>query len=149
MTLVLNCCHHLPRMLSTLQNKLQEWSQSAENKPYFDGFASQLVSELVTALRPSSGGYKCLRVQREKMRGQYHLIRSSAVFRERWLGILQPLNGCTPCPVFYHYVRDNVFKQLIKHHCSSSKQPHTTSCQLPDLTCEETSALRYAAGYVC
>jgi fucose 4-O-acetylase-like acetyltransferase len=49
--------------------QLQEWSQSAENKPYFDGFASQLVSELETALRPLSGGYKRLRVQREKMWG--------------------------------------------------------------------------------
>lgn len=50
---------------------------------------------------------------------------------------------------FYQYVTDNVFKQLIKHHCSSSEQPHATSCQLPDLTYDETSALRYAAGYVC
>ena len=134
-------------MLSRLQNNCRR-SQSAENKPCFDGFASQLVSELETALQPSSGGYKRLRVQREKMWGQYHLIRSSAVFRERWLGILQPLHGCTPCPVFYQYVTD-VFKQLIKHHCLSSEQSHATSCQLPDLTYEETCALRYAAGYVC
>ena len=100
--------------------QLQEWSQSVENKRYFDGFTSQLVSEL-EAFWPSSGGHKRLRVQREKMWGQYHLIRSSAVFREMWLGILHPLHGCTPCPIFYQYVTDNVFKQLIKHHCSASE----------------------------
>ena len=94
--------------------RLQEWSQSVENKLYFDGFASQLVSEPETAFWPSSGGHKRLRVQREKMWGQYHLIRSSAVFREMWLGILLPLHGCTPCPIFYQYVTDNVFKQLCR-----------------------------------
>ena len=85
--------------------------ESAEGEPVsreFDGFALQLVSELETAFWPSSGGHKRMKVQREKMWGQYHLIRSSAVFRERWFGILQLLHGCHPCPVFYQYVTDNV-----------------------------------------
>ena len=131
--------------------QLQEWSQSVENKLYFDGFASQFVSELETAFWPSSGGHKRLRVQREKMWGQYHLILSSAVFREMWFGILHRLHDRTPCPIFYQYVTDNAFKQLIIHHCSASERSHDTHWQLPDLmiTYEETSALRYAAGYVC
>ena len=130
--------------------QLQEWSQSSvENKLDFDLFASQLVSELNTAFQPSSGGQKCPRVQREKMWGKYHLIRSSAVFRERWFGILQPIHGCTPYPVFYQYVTDIVFKQLIKHHYSASEQSDDTHGQVEDLTYEEMSALRYAAGYVC
>ena len=102
--------------------QLLEWSQSLENRASFDEFALQLVSEL-EALFSLSGGHKR---QREKMWGQYHLTRSSKAFTERWFRILQPLHGHTPCPVFYQYVTDNVFKQLIKHHCSASQQPCDT-----------------------
>lgn len=83
------------------------------------------------------------------MWGQYHMIRSSATFRDRWFRFLQPLDGCTPCPIFYLFITDNVFKQLIEHHCPTSEQQEDSHRNSEDLTYEETSALRYAAGYVC
>lgn len=48
---------------------LQEWSKSEDNKPIFDRFASQLVSELETAFQSFSSGYKSMSVQREKFWG--------------------------------------------------------------------------------
>ena len=126
---------------------MKEYCQCEENKQEFDVFAMHLFRELENVLQRTSGS-KQPRARREKMWGQYHLLRSSDQFRENWLGFLQCIPGCTPCPIFYQYVTDSVFKQLIKHHFPSCEQPQMTQ-QLPDLTHEESSALRYAAGYVC
>lgn len=128
---------------------LQQWSQLEDNREQFHQFSSQLVTELETALSTLSAENKRMKVQREKMWGQYHLIRSSAAFRDMWFQFLQPLDGCTPCPIFYQFITDHVFRQLIEHHCSTSEQRQHTHTNSEDLTYEEISALRYAAGYVC
>ena len=107
------------------------------------------MSKLNTAFQSFSSGPKSMRVQREKFWGQYHLIHTSAGFREMWFEILRPLCNVTPCPIFYQYVTDNVFRQLLEHYCSAGEQSSNKPQQLRDLTYEEMSALRYAAGYTC
>ena len=122
-----------------------EWSKAGQNRDVLDCFASELISVLRTAFTTHSATRP--KVQRERMWGQYHVIRSSHRFRERWSSILRRIEGCDPCPIFFQYVTDNVFRHLVKTQFSVCKMQQTTNTT--DLTDEETSALRYAAGYVC
>lgn len=89
------------------------------------------------------------RVQREKLWGYYHTVRSLVSFRQKWIGVLESIiPGCTPSPIFFQYVTDKIFLQLLKIHLPlTTVQPvHQQSCEL---TYEEASGLHYAAGYVC
>ena len=61
--------------------------------------------------------------------------------------VLGSIQDCDECPIFYQFVTDHIFRQLIAQHFpveTSSTQPLSQ-----DLTYEEESGLRYAAGYVC
>lgn len=125
---------------------MKEWERCEENKPVFNEFALHLVGEL---FQLCSTGCRHPKAQREKLWGQYHMLRSSKGFRESWSSLLQCIQGCTPCPIFYQYVTDKVFKQVIRHNFPTCKQVQNTTQQVIDLTHEESSALRYAAGYIC
>ena len=61
--------------------------------------------------------------------------------------MLGNIQDCDACPIFYQFVTDHIFCQLIKRHFpveASYTQPLSQ-----DLTYEEESGLRYAAGYMC
>ena len=127
---------------------LLEWSSVPENRDRFDHFASAIVADLQAAL-PTNVSAIRLKVQREKIWGNYHTIRSSRSYTEKWLGVLELLEGCEACPIFYQFVTDHVFRQLIKTHFPLEQEHHPSQQQSLDLTYEEESGLRYAAGYVC
>ena len=76
------------------------------------------------------------------------IVRSSPSFKQKWLNVLQMIPGCKSSPIFYLYLTDNIFQQLIKikFPTDATVQP-ANQCSV-DLTFEEASGLCYAAGYV-
>ena len=124
--------------------ELLKWSHKEDNRGSLDNLASKLATTLESAIFSSIH----LKVQREKMWGQYHAVRSSEHFQEFWSEVLQNVQGCNTCPIFYQFVTDHVFRKLLRLHFPVNKLPDTAHNSSP-LTNEEASALRYAAGYVC
>lgn len=51
-------------------------------------------------------------------------------------------------PIFYQYVTDVIFKELVKQHTPIDTVRHGPDLEVPALDYQETNALRYAAGYV-
>ena len=88
-----------------------------------------------------------IEVQREKMWGNYHSVPASCSYRERWIKLLQQIPECEACPIFYQFLTNHIFKNLIKQHFPVADEQ--SSNEELDLSCEEENALRYAAGYVC
>ena len=122
-----------------------EWSELPENNSLFIEFAVGVVNALEESF-PTWMQPLRFRVE-EKMWGHFHEIRSSSSFRERWVVVLGSIQDCNTRPIFYEFVTDHIFRQLIKRHFpveASSIQPLSQ-----ELTYEEKSGLRYAAGYVC
>ena len=57
--------------------------------------------------------------------------------------------GCKPSPIFYQYLIDNIFRQLIKIKFPTNATVQPANQYSVDLTFEEASGLHYTAGYVC
>ena len=51
-------------------------------------------------------------------------------------------------PIFYQYVTDVIFKELVKQQTPIDTTRHGPHLEVPALDYQETNALRYAAGYV-
>ena len=121
------------------------WSEVNDNT--FKSFSTEIVCDLEVAFSHVTSTLRH-RVQREKMWGYYHVVRSSLPFRQKWIGILEKIPGCEPSPIFFQYVTDNMFRQLLKIRfpITTVQSTHQHS---GGLTAEEASGLRYAAGYVC
>ena len=76
------------------------------------------------------------------------IVRSSLCFKQKWLNVLQMISGCKSSPTFYQYLTDNIFQQLIKIKFPANATVQPANQYSVDLTFEEASGLRYAAGYV-
>ena len=114
----------------------------------FENVATEIVCELEAIFTKYSSTLR-LKVPREKMLSHCSMIvRSSLSFKQKWLNVLQMIHGCKSSPIFYLYLTDNIFQQLIKikFPTDATVQP-ANQCSV-DLTFEEASGLRYAAGYV-
>ena len=57
--------------------------------------------------------------------------------------------GCKSSHIFYQYLTDNIFRQLIKIKFPADATVQPANQYNVDLTFEEASGLCYAAGYVC
>ena len=73
----------------------------------------------------------------------YHSIRVSEEFVSLWKVFLQE-SGSNAKPILYQTVTDKLFAKCIQFHCCIA--PHGPETE--NLTYEEESAVRYAAGYV-
>ena len=76
------------------------------------------------------------------------IVRSSLSFKQKWLNVLQMIPGCKSSPTFYQYLTDNIFRRLIKIKFPADATVQPANQYSVDLTFEEASGLRYAAGYV-
>ena len=126
-------------------NEFFAWCRAPENHSDFKSFSSEVVAHL--SQKPFPPVVKNSK-QREQMWGTYHQIRSSTNFQETWLQALRRFQGCVACPIFYQYVTDHLFRQMVKQHFPL-KETDQLQSEYSNLTLEEASGLRYAAGYVC
>ena len=77
---------------------------------------------------------------------RYYKLRLSTPFKEQWLKLLQASDSSRePSPIFYEFVTNAVFEELIKHKfpVQAEKREHEIS-----LDYKEQNALLYTAGYV-
>lgn len=72
--------------------------------------------------------------RREKMWGCFHQICSLEKFAKSWATLVEESTGAIACLIFYQYVTNSMFKELVKD-------------QEVSLTYEEVNTLRYTVGY--
>ena len=126
--------------------KLLEWSSQQENKPVWEAFAEQLVSDLNRCFEEPWS--RSMRQAREVMWERLFKLRSSQYFRDLWAKCLLDAIGCEPaCPIFYQFVTDAVIEVLVKRNFPVSEVDSSATSEA-SLDFEEQNALRYTAGYV-
>ena len=96
--------------LSTAESFLS-WSKV--NDTEFTSFSTDIVHDLEAVFSRVPSTLR-LKVQREKMWGYYHTVRSSVHYRQKWCRALEKIPGCESSPIFYQYITDNIFRQLVK-----------------------------------
>ena len=82
------------------------------------------------------------------MWGRYHEVRTSPEFVTSWARLMEQSLGKQVFPIFYQYVTDVIFKELVKQQTPIDTARHGPHLEVPALDYQETNALRYAAGYV-
>ena len=112
-------------------SEMKDWL--ATNNDLANPLAQELVAQLSNC-------------KREKMWGQFH-ERNSTKFVSLWRNLMQTAIGRMATPIFFQFVTDVMFKQLIKCHFLL-KVDKIQAEKHQALTYEESNALRYAAGYV-
>ncbi len=124
-------------------NHLLQWGSEPANKPMVTFFAEDL-----TRLSSNCFKNKCKsqKAKREKMWGSFHQLRSSTSFKSKWVHFLQKSGIPKATPIFYQYVSETMFKELVKQQFPITRAGAEESCQ--PLTYEEKNALRYTAGYI-
>ena len=110
------------------------------NKQCFDIFSSKLVKYLRICL-PANPQQS----DREEMWCRFHTLRTSKDFFILWNDFLKKSIQDGISPIFFQYITNHIFKEMIKHHFPAVEQPivHTES-----LSYEERVAIRYAAGFI-
>lgn len=68
--------------------------------------------------------------------------------KTKWVVFLKNLAAIGPCPIFYQYLTDQVFKDMILQHFQVNAETGNRAYSETGLTYEEDNALRYSAGYV-
>ena len=107
-----------------------------------DGTARTAVQGIVSTLAT------CVRGKREAMWGLFHRTRTSTQFIAGWERLMNITLEKPATPIFYQYVTDGLFKQLIKWRYPLPERPDDQLPPLAALDFEEQNAVRYAAGYV-
>ena len=70
------------------------------------------------------------------------------MFKSKWEVFLKVAAATGPCPIFYQYITDQVFKGMIVQCFQVSTEAGNGADTETGLTYEEINALRYSAGYV-
>ena len=120
---------------------------SPHNAAMFSSFASDLVAKLKLCfpkVMPSSSS--SISASREALWRNYHQFRCSQEFHTKWTRFLQSALHSESTPIFYQFITEKVFENLLREHFPLPKP--TPQAKETDLTYEERNALRYAAGYI-
>lgn len=116
------------------------WCKDPGNEEKLHVFARGLIADLSICFhgQPTWKPH----VRREHMWHQYHKVRTTQLFTKKWvdLSTSEPVS-----PVFYQYVTDIVFKELIYTHFPLVSQPAPQ--RSVTITNEEANVIRYAARY--
>ena len=85
--------------------------------------------------------------RRDKMWGLFHQTRTSSKFIITWEELMILTLHKVASPIFYQYINDDIFKQLVKQ---QYPLPATSmeARSLPPFDYQEQNAVWYAAGYV-
>ena len=128
---------------STTAKQLLQWLSQPQHRSEVARFTQSLGASLEACFQDSG---RSVNVRREKMWCEYHKLRTSVEYIESWTSFLSQSIGVKACPIFYQYVTDIVFKEMIKKRYRI--MPVQSGTEESSLTYEEINALRYAAGYV-
>ncbi|SMN01561.1 hypothetical protein SPONN_2632 [uncultured Candidatus Thioglobus sp.] len=133
--------------LKTATNMLS-WCSDPANHLVFAEFSTTLKTKLDAAFH---GASRCkFQTKKERMWSNFHTIRCSDEFRRLWnTFLLQSLKSEVSSPIFYQYITDKFFRQLIALHFPTQDNMECSGIVLDSLTYEELNVLRYGAGYVC
>ena len=82
----------------------------------------------------------------EKMWGNFHKLRISASFQTLWKDFVKLSTTCSPHPILYQYITDQMLKELIRERFPAVQPP--VAIRQESLTYEEKNAIYYAAGYI-
>ena len=134
-----------PSVLSTAI-KLIDWMKNGTNEKEHHEFCHKLVMKMRECFQ-----YDKLRLNKEKLWGLYHRMRTSEDFIKLWSDfMLSSVTVADPSPFFYQYVSTYVMKELIKKdHPVLSEASHASAKYEVSLTPLEQNSLRYVCGYVC
>lgn len=125
-----------------IAEQLRTWIPGHQDK--VSQFEAKLVDSLSTCMHSNAKSHK---VRREKMWTRYHTLRTSTTYHTEWQTFLtSSASVSTVSPMFYQYVGNFIFKELICEHFPIEKSSDANPIQ--PLTYDETNALRYAAGYI-
>ncbi len=123
---------------------LFEWSKGDANQVIVSRFSATLVEYLRNCLPPVNDPIK-----RDVMWCNFHTLRTSKDYFMLWNQFLKGSIQAGFDPIFFQYITDHIFKQLIKQVTSRSRMNLSDdSDRVETLSYEEKKALRYAAGYV-
>ena len=118
-----------------------EWSSKSDNAAAHRAFSKEHILEGCFG-----GSHASLKGRKEKMWETYFKIRSSELFKHKWVEFLAQFDGSNHhCPVFYQFVTDAIMEQLIKRNFPVEVNQVEEEVSLDY---EEHNALRYTAGYV-
>ena len=130
---------------------LMKWMPS--NDVNVKAFHNDIVELLRGCIKPikllTSSKKTCTR-RRVKMWSSYHVVRTSQDYVDKWMAFLRDsstLPATQLCPVFFQYVGNQIFRQLVRDECGFSLECSNLGTT-EQLTYEELNALRYTAGYV-
>ena len=76
------------------------------------------------------------------------MFRTSLGFKQTWHDLLAVSSSQKPSPIFYQYVTDSMFKDIVKQELPIPAQQVASSLDDLSLSSEEINTLRYVAGYV-
>lgn len=123
-----------------------KWSCIEENHEQYSTFSSEISksieSYVCTAVRYNSTA----QVRLETIWKAFFQLTSSLSFKLKWENFLRPIITTSPCPIFYQYVTDYIFKYHVKANFPIIEP--SASVEVDTLTYFEKNAIRYAAGYV-
>ena len=86
---------------------------------------------------------------RERIWERYFKLRASSQFKQAWVDFLKKNIGFDACPIFYQYVTNHIMETLLKKHLKFPVETSEIDKEgNTSLDFEESSALRYIAGYV-
>jgi len=130
-------------------NQLQNYCSGAATLKimvfYIRVFAADLLHLFEQVLKTRST-IKSQQKKRENIWRAFHNLRTSKSYVAKWVQFLQRSTSLSPCPIFYQFVSDRAFKELMKAHFIVEQSPANVCIQ--ELSYGEENALRYAAGYI-
>ena len=124
---------------------LLSWAKRKENGPALQHFSKYVTSSLKLCLGRDT---LSVRTRKGRMWGQFHQLRTSDSFIREWKDFLSKSVGSEAFPVFFQYVTQKVFKEIVKKEFELSSL-HAHSGNSCELTYDDQCAIRYVAGYVC
>ena len=125
--------------------ELLQWCGNPENHGVLRVFAADLLHLFEQVLKTRST-IKSQQKKRENIWRAFHNLRTSKSYVAKWVQFLQRSTSLSPCPIFYQFVSDRAFKELMKAHFIVEQSPANVCIQ--ELSYGEENALRYAAGYI-
>ena len=79
---------------------------------------------------------------------KYYQYRISRIFQSLWKDFTMKYLSLSAQPLFYQYVTEKIFQEMIKITFRTHKASIASST-IEELTYEEANAPRYVAGYIC
>lgn len=126
--------------------RLKEWMELVDNQAELERFSSRLVLDLKKFLPKSTD--PLTKTIKETMWRKYYQYRISGSFQTMWKDFVQKSLSVIIQPLFYQYVTEKIFHELMENaFCASNSTSSSSTTE--ELTYEEANALRYVRCWIC